>query len=495
LGVSLELQNLDEIFITRLSKPPVIVNDASGSSESEKNTFNNLMYTTYTNTDLMSNIPKCACGEIVDEFNIGVICHLCGTPVTSPLEQDLEPLIWLRAPSGVRALMNPAVWSILRNHFSPGGFEIIRWMCDTKYKTNRRPPPEMREVIDFYERRKIERGFNNFYDRFDDIMTMLFNLKKPAAWREQIAVLREMITRYRDCIFSQYVPLPNRSMLVVEKTNVGTYVDPIVVGAIDAIRTMMGIDLPMSRHSVRTKENRAVRTTSDLADFYDKWHKTALAGKPGIARKHIYGTRCFFSFRTVISSTTKAHDHNTLEVPWGVGLAVMQLHLCSKLQRRGFTPNGAVGYLYEHAQKHSPLLEELLQSFIDESPYPGIPVVFQRNPSLERGSAIFLFITKFKTDPRVPTSSLSILDVAGLNADFDGDQLNGTLAIDHVTAEDLKNLAPYKSTHDLSAPRTISKNLSHPKPVVGTFAYWLECGKHETPDPVKLALMDAIPDA
>lgn len=45
---------------------------------------------------------------------------------------------------------------------------------------------------------------------------------------------------------------------------------------------------------------------------------------------------------------------------------------------------------------------------------------FEYTPSLERGSVQLTRITKVKTDPAIPTVSISILIVKGLNADFDG---------------------------------------------------------------------------
>lgn len=56
------------------------------------------------------------------------------------------------------------------------------------------------------------------------------------------------------------------------------------------------------------------------------------------------------------------------------------------------------------------------------------------------------------------------------------DQLNGTLSLDHMTAEELKALAPHESTLDLKQPRNVAKNLSIPKTVVATMAAWVSSG-------------------
>jgi hypothetical protein len=369
----------------------------------------------------------------------------------------------------------------------------------------------------------IPRGYNNFVEHFDEIVDALFDLKgfrstgakmvsggfldrlwtkvgnliarvlnmKP---KKEIDPLHLLIKTQRDCVFSQYLPLPNRALLVIEETNVGTYVDPIVTGAVDAIRTIVGIDSPLSSFSVRTKENRTVKALAQIAEFNDELARTTLAKKEGIFRKHVFGTRSHFSFRGVISSLTDTHEYDEIHIPWGIGVSLLELHLMGKLLRRGYTPNEARAFLYEHAQKYHPLLDELFQLLISECPYKGLPVVFQRNPSLERGSAQAMFITKVKTDVEIPTVSLSILSVVGFNADFDGDQLNGTLSIDLMTAEQLRKLAPHMSVFGLDAPRAVSRNLSIPKPVVATMANWVH-SPNEVPDPEKLRRMETIPEA
>jgi hypothetical protein len=75
---------------------------------------------------------------------------------------------------------------------------------------------------------------------------------------------------------------------------------------------------------------------------------------------------------------------------------------------------------------------------------------------------------------------------------FDGDQLNGTLSLDNYVSEELEKLAPHMSVFDLNAPRSVSKNLSMPKPVVATIANWMHSMKDRPLDQEKLARMAAL---
>ena len=378
MGISLQLVNHTDLFHRHSQYEPVIINDFAEASEEDKDKFNRLIYTKYSANDLLSNLPTCVCGEITGERNVGTVCPNCRSVVVAALDQELQSLVWMRAPKGVKALINPTVWTMLTEKFRRGGFDIIRWFCDTSYKPQVKTPP----VLDAVLALNFDRGYNNFVDNFYPITDALFNLsvfKKKGVVDPLQILLREDPER----IFTQYLPLPNRTLLVLEESNVGangsTYVDPLVPAAVDSIRIMTGIDTPLSTLSLRSRELRAVKAVAQLAEYHDGFTKTKLAKKEGIPRKNIYGCRPHFVFRAVISSLTGAHDYDELHISWGVAVSVLRIHLLNKLFRRGFTPNQAIGHLNAFAQRYDPLLDELFKELISESPYRGIPCLLQRN--------------------------------------------------------------------------------------------------------------------
>ncbi len=63
------------------------------------------------------------------------------------------------------------------------------------------------------------------------------------------------------------------------------------------------------------------------------------------------------------------------------------------------------------------MLDAIFRELIEESPYMGIPVIFQRNPSLSRASAQLLYVTRVKTNPADNTIGVSTLVISGSNAD------------------------------------------------------------------------------
>ena len=411
MSVYQSLVNFDEMF-NSLTSMPVIVNDIMDSSEEERESLKNSIFTKY-NSDLLSNLPSCDCGSIRGEFNIGVHCKNCDTIVRSVMDQKIEPILWMRSPKGVAKLINPIVWTLLSSRFNRSNFDVLLWICDTTYRSNNKIP----NILDEIQSSGIQRGYNYFVENFDYILNILFNIKSYKLKKGNRDYLYELVQRDRACIFSDYIPLPNKSLLVIEGTNVGTYADPVVVGAIDAIQTIASIDSSLFQHSLRTKENRTIKCLSKLAEFNDNYYKSSLARKSGIFRKHVFGSRSHFSFRAVISSITEPHEYDEIHIPWGVATSVLRMHVINKLLKRGYDTNLAIDFLNRHAQKYSLELDNIFKELISESPRHGLDVITQRNPSLERGSVQLTRITKVKTDPAIPTVSISILIVKGLNAD------------------------------------------------------------------------------
>jgi hypothetical protein len=476
MAVSLELVNFNELFL-QLKSPPLIINDIAESSELEKERLKTMVFTKY-DSDLMKNVPSCDCGAISGEYNIGVHCNNCDTLVSNSIDRELEPILWIRAPIGVRALINPHVWTLLSNRFRKSSFDVIRWICDTTYRAG----PNDGIVIQELQEEGIVRGYNNFIDNFDEIMAKLFQMKRFSLKNKtSVDLLANLLAEFKDRIFCQHLPLINRTLLVIEETNVGTYVDPFVPTAIDAILTVASIDADENRFSIRTKENRTVKSIAGLAKYYDNFVKTNLGSKQGIYRQHAYGSRSFFSFRNVVTSITDAHDYDEIHIPWGVGVTVFKYHIINKLMKRGFTVNQAISFINSHAKLYHPVLDEIFSELINESPRKGIEVTLNRNPSLTRGSIQRVRVTKIKKDPTINTVSFSILIVSPLNADFDGDALNFTLILDDYLSQELSHLDPHKNAFELDQPRTISPNMSIPKTAVSTMSNWIHRSDPDEP--------------
>lgn len=407
-GVYLQFVNFQE-EMSRLTTPPQFVNDIDTTTTAGRERLDNLIRTNY-NGDSLSILPSCECCATTGEHLRNTRCPECGTLVTSVTEKPIESTMWIRAPEGVRSLMNPMFWTIITNAFTSSGLSIIEWICLPNYQA----PNDRHGVIQRLQSFGIQRGWNNFVDNFDSIMDTLFNnfLKPNDPQRRELPLL---ISLNRHLVFTPYLPVPNRLAFITERTTVGIYADSTIKSAIDAVRTICNIDESYGGTTQLVRENRTVKMIMQLAGYYRDQHKTVIGKKEGWFRKHIFGTLSSYTGRCVISSLSNAHDYEELHIPWSYAISLFSIHLKGKLMRLGHTPKEAGKLLITASSVYDPLVDQLLQELIDEAPFKGIPVIFQRNPSLDRLSAQAFYITKVKKDPNINTVSISTMVLKGPN--------------------------------------------------------------------------------
>jgi hypothetical protein len=353
-------------------------------------------------------------------------------------------------------------------------FSFIKYLTNTDYRPNKVLHARWIEKLD---EMGIQRGLNFFHDHFDEIIEKIssfpqFNSTKDK--REKLREVRTFIDMYRERLFAKYLPIHNRTIMVIENTKFGTYMDTTLKTLIEAVRNFSGIDSEIKDFSVQQKENRASKLIENIEEFGQDYERTFIAGKPGLARKHAYASRCYYSFRAVINSLTEPHQHDEVHLPWAVAVTTYYLHLCGVMMRQhGFSYNEAADYLNYHTHVYSDLLNSIFLKMIEEAPYKGIPIVIGRNPSMYRTSIQRMFVTHVKTNPTINSISYPITSVVGPNADFDGDQMFCIQLLDNWTADELKYLAPHYGAWSLNGPRQVNENMAMPKPLVSSVISWL----------------------
>lgn len=413
MGVYLELVDHEKNF-EHSHISPILINDFDLQSNDQIDKLNSLIFTSYEE-DSLEVVPSCDCGVINGEYNVGVKCPECNTTCLSITERPLESVLWIASPQGIAKFMNPEVWLILKEAFLVSRVSVLDWLTSPGYRV---PIEKEPEPITRLKQLNMKRGYNHFVENFDSIIDLLINgkvVKKGSV--KQRAELFQFIQENRDKIFTRYLPIPSKVAFIKESTNMGRYSDNSTLDAIDAIRTISGLSNIVIPISDTVKESKIVDAQNKLSEYYSTFYKSALEPKLGWFRKHIYGSRVHFSARAVITSISKPHKYDEIELPWSLAVMLLKVHLTSKLLRRGFTPNDAIRYIYEHTLKYDILLDELFQELLSEGVNGRLPMIIQRNPSLTRGSALSIGVIRVKTDPNDNTIGLSVLVLASLNAD------------------------------------------------------------------------------
>lgn len=417
----LRLKSLDEMFHKSVVKP-IIVNDLYSKTEDDRNYFNDLVQQTFT-SDVVSLMPSCRCGELKGEhlINTGVTCEECGDTVRQSLEKDIMPALWFRRPQNVEKLMNPIIWIMLDDRFTKSKFRIMLWLTDRNYNPGIKRPPVVDQMIEA----GIPRGYNAFVQNFDEIMAFMFKhpdfVVKKTAMTDMLLLthpsqdpLQQLISDRREDIFSDYLPIMNRTMLVLDKAATGIFVENSIIDIRDALNTMLSIDQDYFDRAPIVIENRTAKIMAMLTDYYRTLFERNLDPKKGLPRKHLYGTRTNLSFRAVITSHEDITRHDEIYVPWCVGMTLFQTHLLNFLMDPdkpygNMTHNQALKFIYQHIYKYHPLFDELFNKMIAESTDGWLPCMMRRNPSLMSGSAQLVRIPKIKTDPQDTTVSMNDL--------------------------------------------------------------------------------------
>src|SRR5574343_390271 len=400
-------------------KSVIIINDYKTTSAADKNFIKDLIYTKYNN-DVMSSVPRCNCpaenDPIVGADRSGEDCPKCNTKVSARFDDELESILWVRAPQGVEPFINPRIWQALKSTLGNRRVDLLSWLTSTSYKpkqTQHKP-----EILTRLEARGIKRGYNNFVRNFDKYIKLISEMKefkrKPRMWS-----LLRFLKNNRHKLLTRFIPCPNRALFVVEPTNVEkTYMDLIGIVAIDAIALMTSIDVPGQTIALHARENRTSKFLTNMCIYQEKYLRNNIAKKGGSYRKHMVSSRCAPSFRAVITSITEPHDFEQIIIPWSTAMTIFQPHMENIMLKNGLTAKEILEIFNRYINKFDQRLYVLMMKIIYDYTEKGFPTLWNRNPTLGRSSILLLFIGGIKKDVNDPTVSMSIGVVTFFNADF-----------------------------------------------------------------------------
>lgn len=468
MAITQAFMNMDAYF--RFSEgDKIIINHLSYIDSNDMNFIQNKLTTVY-DTDTISMVPCCDCGHTSGRYLLGMMCPDCNTICVDPKEKT-KPLLWFEKLDNNMPFINPAFWNNLAKLLSRS-VDYLRWLSDPQYNPGTTIPNYIllakKEVLGDV------RGYYELVNNLGPLLDYLVNsteLKSKTTY-DELVCLREIYIRHSEDVLSSYLPILNKKLFVIENTTKGKYTNLVLGDIIDAIT--MWLKAADDNVSLRKKSIATGTVLAKLADMYIKYYDKYLLKKPGIFRKHVYGARSHFTFRTVISASKGKHKHNEVIPPWVISVTTYRPHLLNKLIARKFSYKEADKLLNTAITQYDPLIAELQNELIAESPYrQGLPLLVTRNPSLLQGSSQFMFIPRFNQDPRVLTTSFSPLAAKACNADFDGDELNFYPLMDNVMVSEFKTLRPFYSIPDLTAPCTVSKLLTLDTPNNSILANYL----------------------
>lgn len=271
---------------------------------------------------------------------------------------------------------------------------ILNWLTDPYYQPPDLTDPKMRRLDDLLtEFPKLKRGINHFVENYDEVINLLLERKILGQKFIERSKFLEFTDKYRDCFFTTVLPVTNRNSFIVEQSGTANFTDTKALAGVDVFLTINNLHHGRLKTPVPKKESVIVKCINDLANHNEKYLTDKVFSKPGQIRKHVAGTRLNFTSRAVITSLHGAHDYWEVHLPWGMSIELFKEHIRSKLLHDyGMTPDEIVTLVQSHVTKYHPVLDEVMQKLIKEAPYytpegkhKGIPIILNRNPTLQRG--------------------------------------------------------------------------------------------------------------
>jgi hypothetical protein len=474
VSIYAELIDIDEMFNTQ-QRDPLFANHYNPDSEADRETINHLIMTQY-GSDFLEMEPSCDCRKTKGGDYEDIVCQHCGTPVLPVTQRPLEPSVWLALPKGVKAFVNPKVYTILSNELTISKFNIMEHLVNPMASA----PETKHPTVGKYMRLNIPRGINYFVDHFDEILATL--LKENILGRDimdkqghlgAVNALLAFIKKYRERLFCHYLPLPTRLMMITEQTVTTIFASSNIFKAVDAARTIANAEASPNL-PIKNMQAKVMKANALMAEYNEQCFHEFFDQKDGWFRQHTFGTRSHFTFRAVINSNTDPHRYWELHLPWSLSVMVLRDHLASKLLNGSaaagepWSLRECQALMDENTLRYNPILDGLFKELIAEAPGQRMAVLFNRNPSLLRGSIQLLYVTKVKPDTDVRSISLSVLTLRSLNADFDGDALNGLVVLDKKMLRKLQRLEQHHTVLDTNRPRALAQTMKMPEQIVAT---------------------------
>lgn len=480
-GVYLKLVDLNNEIKT-LRREPIIINDVvKGAPTAETVDILNEITRVHYNSDTLDVIPSCGCRQLSGKFNEGQFCTNpdCSDPeVKRVLDHDYTSQVWFRNPTRTGKFINPIFWVRFNANFSSKDFDVLRYITDKRYRplviTDSRYDQLAKYLDQCVEDRSMEYVTRDF-ETFRGIMLSIFTpevariLSSSKQNREQrlqqMDEFRELLDMEGSIVLTKYLPYPSKWAMVTEQSGGNTFTDPTILCAIDAAKTMASVENSIRPLSKATLNSKLVLVQSKMSQFYAEFIQHTLAGKPGLFRRQLGSTRTPWSGRVVIVPLSGAHVFDEVHIPWTWAIGMLRNHIEGVLlYAHRMTPKEISSYIDHCLCNYDEMMAEIMNTFILESPWGGIPMAILRNPTLEFLSNQFLRVTRINPDPYVYAMHISNLIIKAPNADFDGDELQCKLLLDWVDYNNYRHLTPSNGFISRSRPNRVDDTVVlHPE--------------------------------
>ena len=381
----------------------------------------------YSNCDgELGFVPTCACGYTKGVSKTGLICPRCDTECSTQFVDSLQHAAWISIPDDVfpAPVIHPTWYLVLKYLTQTGKSEnnnLIDYILNPMLERSK-DAGDMPADFKPYVR---GRGWQYFYEHADEVMDM-FCYEYPST-RNKTAKVRDFQAfrqKYRNLLFTRKLPILHSALHPVTSNGSSLkFIDNTSKPILAAI-----YNLSMETHRLHTSKVSAVRRDNILFkifksvnDYYGSLITIKLGKKIGMLRKHVFGGRLHYTFRTVVHAQSKPGPLDEVVLPWGIMVTELKHIILNYLVNRyNYSVAQAVDIYASALVQYNKLVDDCMRAYIDETPHKRIPIIVGRNPTIAYGSEQLLFVREYKTDIHDETIAVNACIVKPFNMDFDG---------------------------------------------------------------------------
>jgi hypothetical protein len=257
-------------------------------------------------------------------------------------------------------------------------------------------------------------GIIEFYNRFDEILDYYYNMypKKKDYYLE--------IKENRDIVWCHSVPVFTTHLRPYDVKDGYMYFEPT-----NAMYNMINIHVHRINNDKRKVNKNFKIKNAELYQVQSKFMELVnevmdiLNGKKGQLRGLVSGRYNFTSRSVIRQDATLRVDQ--VKLPYITLVKCLEQQIINILVKNyNISPSEAYYWWYKACAKKDDRVAEIIDNIIKSSP-EGIPVLINRNPTINYGSILQCFCVGFSD---TLTMSVSLQSLKPLCADFDGDVLN-----------------------------------------------------------------------
>ena len=424
-GVNFDFVNYEEITLNSkiLNNFDTQMDRVVEGPQSSRNHFKDMFF---GSGDVFSFVASCENGCTKGSMYEGETCRRCGTIIKAIDPNVFQFQSKFQLPEDYPPIIHPALYNLLKNWWgSIKKKPIIELML-----TSRKSFPE--ELTEAGFEFGLSAFYRDFYKLVDFFSTRSKFVSKDVVRKSEH--MKDIIFQNRHNIFIKDIPLLNNSLHVItSKKMLKNKKKSLEIGRggaaaytdsqAEIMMEMFSIldEITLSRISDRkvNLDTKMFKFSLVYYQYIQEVINKKLAKKKGFVQQHTVAGRFHNTFRGVISPVGHLSGMDEIFIPWKTGLSLFKCEIINLLRNRyGKSFKEALDIYYGSIEKYNPIVHEIFDTLMDECPFKGFPILWWRNPSLNKESIQFVFITRIKTDIEDKTISMHQGITAGFNADL-----------------------------------------------------------------------------